>query len=169
MFSQPLREYALLKITRVLESGEPDQPVPFILRRLVSREYHIGPEGATIGSSPEATIFLPRETGMCGRHVEIKWISGEYSKYVQNHGVSRFVCFFKCNRNSIQLKSLVYSHYLCVHLNNEFPFCLFSKSVFFYFLEQTVTTVCMTKKCFCRTRSAHVFKQLFFWAGESCV
>ena len=77
VFSQPLREYVLLKVTRVLESSEPDQPVPFILRRLVSREYHIGPEGASIGTSPNATIFLPREAGVCGRHVEIRWIPGK--------------------------------------------------------------------------------------------
>ena len=53
-----------------------DEPVPFMLRCLVSRQYHIGPTGAVIGSSPEADICLPQETGLLESHVKIKGTSG---------------------------------------------------------------------------------------------
>ena len=57
-----------------------DEPVPFILRRLISRQYHIGPDGAVIGSSPAADVSLSRDTGLLDKHVEIKWISGMVSR-----------------------------------------------------------------------------------------
>lgn len=75
--SKPLAEYISLTISRVVcGSDESHEPVPFILRRLVSRQYHVGPEGAVIGSSPEANVSLPQDAGLWDKHVEIKWISG---------------------------------------------------------------------------------------------
>lgn len=77
MFGNPLAEFANVTISRIVYNS--DEPVPFILRRLVSRHYHIGPAGVVIGSSPEADICLPQETGLLERHVEIKGTSGIYA------------------------------------------------------------------------------------------
>ncbi len=74
IFGQPLKEHIQLKIARVLDTG--NCHIPFILRRLVSREYHIGPEGAIIGSGPTSTIRLPSEARILASHVSIKWIPG---------------------------------------------------------------------------------------------
>lgn len=40
-------------------------------------EYHIGPEGASVGSSSSATVSLPSVTGLLPNHFEIRWIPGE--------------------------------------------------------------------------------------------
>ena len=76
-------------------SGVSDEPVPFMLRRLVSRQYHIGPEGAVIGCSPEADIHLPREVGLWDKHVEIKWISGVLSRTSHNSPSEGSACMSK--------------------------------------------------------------------------
>lgn len=49
------------------------------MRRLLSREYHIGPEGAIIGSGPNTTITVPKEADIMESHVQIKWNSGMQS------------------------------------------------------------------------------------------
>ena len=69
---KPLGEYVCLKLERVLESADSDEPIPFILRRLVSREYNVGPEGAVIGTSSDCTVCIPRDSGVCARHVAIQ-------------------------------------------------------------------------------------------------
>ena len=74
IFSKPLDEYVCLRLTRIIESGEEDDPVPFVLRRLVSRQYDIGPEGAIIGSASDCSICLPKEAGVLPQHLEIKWV-----------------------------------------------------------------------------------------------
>ena len=76
LFMKPLGEYVCLKLERVLESAESDEPIPFILRRLVSREYNVGPEGAVIGTSSDCTVCIPRDSGVCARHVAIRWVPG---------------------------------------------------------------------------------------------
>ena len=73
---KPLGEYVCLKLERVLESADSDEPIPFILRRLVSREYNVGPEGAVIGTSSDCTVCIPRDSGVCARHVAIRWVPG---------------------------------------------------------------------------------------------
>ena len=73
---KPLGEYVCLKLERVLESADSDEPIPFILRRLVSREYNVGPEGAVIGTSSDCTVCVPRDSGVCARHVAIRWVPG---------------------------------------------------------------------------------------------
>ena len=65
-----------LKLERVLESADSDEPIPFILRRLISREYNVGPEGAVIGTSSDCTVCIPRDSGVCARHVAIRWVPG---------------------------------------------------------------------------------------------
>lgn len=72
IFAQPLKEHIQLKITRVQDNT--DIPTPFIIRRLVCREYPIGPEGATIGSGVDATIRLPKEAGIMATHFVVKWV-----------------------------------------------------------------------------------------------
>ncbi len=72
-----LKEHIQIKITRVLDNA--DMPTPFIIRRLLSREYHVGPEGAIIGSGVDATIRLPREAGIMATHFVIKWVSSKLS------------------------------------------------------------------------------------------
>ena len=78
MFGNPLAEFANVTVSRIVCNS--DEPVPFMLRRLVSRQYHIGPAGAVIGFSPEADICLPQETGLLERHVDIKGTSGRTNK-----------------------------------------------------------------------------------------
>lgn len=67
------------------------ETVPFMLKHLVSRQYHIGPEGAVIGSSPKASISLPQDTALLDKHVEIKWISGILYKISGN--ISRIISY----------------------------------------------------------------------------
>ena len=78
VFDEPLAEFADLTISRIIHNS--DEPVPFMLRRLVSRRYHVGPAGVVIGFSPKADICLPQETELLEKHIEIKWISGMLSK-----------------------------------------------------------------------------------------
>ena len=77
MFDNPIAEFANVTVSRIVHNC--DEPVPFMLRRLVSRKYHIGPAGAVIGFSPEADICLPQEAGLLERHVQIKGNSGRTS------------------------------------------------------------------------------------------
>ncbi len=81
-----MKEHIQLKITRVLDTG--DSHVPFIMRRLVLREYHIGPEGAIIGSGPTSTIRLPSEARILASHVSIKWVPGKYNNRLAVHTCS---------------------------------------------------------------------------------
>ncbi len=48
---------------------------PFILRRLVGREYHIGPDKITIGTSLNCNIRLPVEGDILAEHCCIKYIN----------------------------------------------------------------------------------------------
>ena len=88
VFEKPLAEFANLTISRIVCTS--DEPVPFMLRRLVSRHYHVGPAGAVIGFSPEADICLPREIGLWEKHIEIKWISGMLSRDKMISIIARF-------------------------------------------------------------------------------
>ena len=82
VFSELLAEVVSLTVSRIV--CQTFEAVPFMLKHLVSRQYHIGPEGAVIGSSPEASISLPQETALLDKHVEIKWISGILCKISGN-------------------------------------------------------------------------------------
>ena len=84
----PLGEYICLTIERIRSSHESDDDtnVPFSLTRLVSKQYHIGPEGASLGTSPDCTVCLPRESGLKERHVEFHWVPGSQCIPVGNEG-----------------------------------------------------------------------------------
>ena len=60
-----------LKLVNVQETD--DTCVPFILRRLIGREYHIGPDGITIGTSANCNIRLPVEGDIIAEHCRIKY------------------------------------------------------------------------------------------------
>ncbi len=75
-FSRPLGEYVCLQLVRILENEERDEPVPFVLRRLVSRQYHIGPEGIVIGTASDCTASLPKVSRVWGKHLGIRWVPG---------------------------------------------------------------------------------------------
>ena len=79
-----LGKFVKLKILRV-EEGAENVSVPFALRRMVGQEYHIGPEGASIGVAPHCTITLPRESGLEKEHCYIGW--------EDNNEQSRSGCF----------------------------------------------------------------------------
>ncbi len=62
-----------LKLVKANES-DGDTSLPFILRRLVGREYHVGPNGVTIGTSPTCDIMLPGEGDILPEHCHIKHV-----------------------------------------------------------------------------------------------
>ena len=62
-----------LKLVKVNES-DGETSLPFILRRLIGREYHIGPDGVTIGTSPTCDIMLPVEGDIVPEHCCIKHV-----------------------------------------------------------------------------------------------
>ena len=64
----PLGDFICLKLVRVLESS-----MPFVLRRLIGRVYHIGPRGALIGTSPHCSILVPVEADVLKEHCRITW------------------------------------------------------------------------------------------------
>ena len=79
---QPLGDYASLRLIRVEENSS-EGHIPFLLSRLVGRHYHVGPEGATIGTSAECSVCVtPKESEVWPRHA---LISGEPS-YSYNSG-----------------------------------------------------------------------------------
>ena len=90
MYTKPFAEYACLKIAHVIEDSNEDHHSPFFLRRLLSREYHIGPEGAVIGTSAECNICLPKEAGLMNKHVEIKWIPGNGDSTISMETINNF-------------------------------------------------------------------------------
>lgn len=47
--------------------------MPFLLRRLIGNCYHLGPEGAVIGSDPSCSIVVPSETGVLPMHCGFHW------------------------------------------------------------------------------------------------
>ena len=53
--------------------------MPFLLRRLVGRCYHMGPEGAVIGSDPSCSIVVPSETEVLPVHCSFHWEEGSKS------------------------------------------------------------------------------------------
>lgn len=67
----PLAEFVSLKLVKILNVD--DTPIPFLLHRLIGRVYHIGPNGAVIGTSPKCTIMLPSESEISSEHCHIKW------------------------------------------------------------------------------------------------
>ena len=71
-----LGEYVCLTIEHVHSSldSDDDDNLSFSLSRLVSKQYYIGPEGASLGTSPDCTICLPRESGLRERHVGFQWV-----------------------------------------------------------------------------------------------
>ena len=72
----PLGEYVCLTLVRMVEDRDSDEPVPFVLRRLVSRKYDVGPDGITIGTGGECGVCLPKESGVWSNHVRLKWVPG---------------------------------------------------------------------------------------------
>ena len=48
-----------------------------MLSRLVGRHYHVGPEGATIGTSADCSICVPPESEAWPRHALIRWNAGQ--------------------------------------------------------------------------------------------
>ena len=70
----PLGEFVQLKLVRVMEEEREDSVgVPFALRRMIGWEYHIGPEGALIGTGIHCTVCLPAESGIAKEHCLISW------------------------------------------------------------------------------------------------
>lgn len=72
--SVPLGEFVSLKIINAISNDE-DMPIPFVVRRLIGRVYHIGPEGVVIGtsSSPSSSrVSLPAESQMEREHFTLK-------------------------------------------------------------------------------------------------
>ncbi len=61
----------------MIESSDSDEPTPFSLHRVISREYHVGKEGVVIGSGDECDVRLPLEAALEERHVEIRWVRGK--------------------------------------------------------------------------------------------
>ena len=63
-----------LRLIRVEESSTSSEGhVPFILSRLVGRHYHVGPEGASIGTSADCSVCVPSESEVWPRHTLISW------------------------------------------------------------------------------------------------
>ena len=76
VFSKPLSNYACLKITRIVPSEDDGEHIPYVLHRLVSREYHVGEEGVVIGKGEDCAVKLPSESEVEDKHVEIRWVPG---------------------------------------------------------------------------------------------
>lgn len=77
---QPLDDYICLRLVRVEQSESVtslEGHVPFVLSRLVGRHYHVGPEGAAIGTSTHSSVCVPPESEVFPKHAEISFIAGE--------------------------------------------------------------------------------------------
>ena len=70
-------EFISLKIINAVSNDEA-MPIPFVVRRLIGRVYHIGPEGVIIGTSPSlpssssSRVSLPAESQMEREHFTLK-------------------------------------------------------------------------------------------------
>lgn len=73
-------------------TSDDDLSLPFILRRVIGREYHIGPDGATIGSSFKCSIQVPIEGEAWPEHCHIKYIHN-LSTSAKDNNKSPFVLF----------------------------------------------------------------------------
>ena len=73
-------EFVSLKIVNVVSKDEAT-PTPFVIRRLIGRVYHVGPEGITVGtsssSSSSSSISLPAESLLETKHFQIKPVTAE--------------------------------------------------------------------------------------------
>lgn len=78
-YMQPLGDYVSLRLIQIEESPSSDGRVPFLLSRLVGRQYHVGPEGVTIGASAECSVCVPPESEVWPRHTRINWNARESS------------------------------------------------------------------------------------------
>ena len=58
------------------EGEERERHTPFLLRRLVGRQCHVGPEGVLIGSGTECSVCLPKEAEVWEKHAALRWVSG---------------------------------------------------------------------------------------------
>jgi ankyrin repeat protein len=77
---QPLDDYVCLRLLRVEKSlTSSEGHVPFVLSRLIGRHYHVGPEGANIGTSSDCTVRIPPESEAFPKHAQISWITGTKS------------------------------------------------------------------------------------------
>ena len=78
VYMQPLDDYVCLRLLRVEKSlTSSEGHVPFVLSRLIGRHYHVGPEGANIGTSSDCTVRIPPESEAFPKHAQISWITGE--------------------------------------------------------------------------------------------
>ena len=75
---QPLGDYASLCLIQIARSPSSDGHVSFLLSRLIGQQYHVGPEGVTIGTSTECSVCVPPESGTWPTHTRINWNIGEY-------------------------------------------------------------------------------------------
>lgn len=56
------------------EGEERERHTPFLLRRLVGRQCHVGPEGVLIGSGTECSVCLPGEAEVWEKHTALRWV-----------------------------------------------------------------------------------------------
>lgn len=69
-----LGQFVRLKLVKVCgEDAHDDLPIPFALRRIIGREYHVGPEGVLIGTGGHCAVRLPVESGTAVEHCLIAW------------------------------------------------------------------------------------------------
>lgn len=68
-------EFVSLKIVNAVSKDEAT-PTPFVIRRLIGRVYHVGPEGITVGTS-SSSISLPAESLLETKHFQIKPVTAE--------------------------------------------------------------------------------------------
>ena len=94
-------EFVSLKIVNVVSKDEAT-PTPFVIRRLIGRVYHVGPEGITVGtsSSSSSSISLPAESLLETKHFQIKPVTAE-SASPQSDG--RFVLKDLTNNSKVSI------------------------------------------------------------------
>lgn len=110
----PLGEFCSLKIVAALSSNE-TTPIPFTVRRLIGRIYHIGFDGALIGTSNSCSIVLSAETEALSKHCQIFWSESTESgsnfvlkDLTDGNGV--FYCCDSGNNQTNQVFPLTLSH-----------------------------------------------------------
>ena len=73
LLQPPLSNFVCLKLVKAHETDD-NVSLPFILRRLIGREYHVGPDGVVIGTAPTCNIRLPAEGDILPEHCCIKFV-----------------------------------------------------------------------------------------------
>ena len=82
-YIKPLKCYVCLRLVRVEKSqSSTEDHIPFILSRLVGHYCHVGPEGATIGTSKDCSVCVPSESEVWPAHAEICWSDCEFTSIV---------------------------------------------------------------------------------------